>query len=561
MPYTIVPFKALALSGFPLRVMTALSELPGIGAAIAAKFFSDIGVNQLRATDARGLGWAAHPVFSQARTSVTEDSEAVADSAAACRLPRAEQLPFETAADFIDAYNTGRTTPLKVALEVIAWHQACEIREPALRAIIAMNAEDVVKQGRISAARYELESPLGPMDGVPVVVKDEMDLVPYPTTVGSRLDGVLPAKADAEIVARLRRAGALLIGKANMHELGLGVTGINPHLGTARNPYNPLRMTGGSSSGPAAAVAAGYCPIGLGADAGGSIRIPSAFCGVFGLKPTFGRLSERGVAPLCMSMGHVGPIASSARDLALAYAVIAGRDPGDPNTHHQPAPTLAALDQPIAGLRLGIYRPWFEDATPAVLRSCKMMLDALAKAGAEIVEIEIPDLHLLRTIHLVTIASEILASQWDAEGRRRAFNCDLRMNFALSRYLSGRDYVHAQRLRADVCQHFYSALASVDAIVTPTVGVTAPEIPVKSLTTGLADISLTDRIMRFITAANLTGLPAVTFPAGYDEYGLPIGFQAIGRAWEEDLLLRIAAEGERAVLWRHPPIHRHLLPD
>jgi len=561
MSYKIVPFNAPGLSGFPLRLLTALAELPGFGAIIATKFFADIGLKQFRRTDARGLGWSVHPVFEHEMGDICREMDAGGvDLARADSIEPPSRLPFETAGDFTAAYLTGLTSPLKVGHQVVAWHMECEARPPALRAIVAMDAEDVLKQARISAARYEAGTPLGPLDGVPVAVKDEMDQAPYPTSVGSRVRVARPALADAEIVARLRKAGAILIGKANMHELGLGVTGINPHWGAVRNPYDPARMTGGSSSGPAAAVAAGYCPIALGADAGGSIRIPAAFCGVFGLKPTFGRLSERGVAPLCMTMAHVGPIAACVRDLAIAYALMAGRDPADPNTGHQPAPTLAALDSSLAGRRIGVYKPWFEDAAPSVVQACSGMLDAFADAGVEIVEIDLPGLNLLRTVHLITIASEILASQWDADGRRRVYSHDLRLNFALSRYLTGRDYVHAQRLRADLCQHFYQTLTQVDAIATPTIGLTAPQIPQQALTTGLADISLTDNIMRFITAANVTGLPAVTFPAGYDELGLPIGCQLIGRAWTEDVLLRFAAAGERLVRWRNPAIHRRLLP-
>jgi Asp-tRNA(Asn)/Glu-tRNA(Gln) amidotransferase A subunit family amidase len=158
---------------------------------------------------------------------------------------------------------------------------------------------------------------LGPLDGVPIAVKDELDQVPYATTAGTRFLGREPASSDATVVARLRSAGALLVGKTNMHEVGLGITGVNPHHGTSRNPYDPARITGGSSSGSAAAVAAGLCPIAVSADAGGSIRIPAALCGVVGLKPTFGRMSERGAAALCWSLAHIGVIGASSADVAL----------------------------------------------------------------------------------------------------------------------------------------------------------------------------------------------------------------------------------------------------
>lgn len=205
--------------------------------------------------------------------------------------------------------------------------------------------------------------------------------------------GTSKAKEDAEPVARLRRAGALLIGKANMHEIGMGVTGLNPHHGPARNPYLPNRATGGSSSGSAAAVAAGLCPIAVGADGGGSIRIPASLCGVVGLKPTFSRVSEHGAAPLCWSLAHVGPIAVSARDAALALSVMAGADPKDPHTLGQPPLDFAELERgDLSGLRIGVYWPWFEDAEADVVRLGKQLLETLVEAGAELREIEIGDL-------------------------------------------------------------------------------------------------------------------------------------------------------------------------
>ena len=170
--------------------------------------------------------------------------------------------------------------------------------------MIAVNRDDVMKQAREATQRIKAGKPLSIFDGVPVAVKDELDMVPYPTTVGTSFLGKSPAKEDATVVARMRAAGALLVGKTNMHEIGINVTGLNPHHGTTRNPYNTDHFTGGSSSGSATAVAAGLVPVAIGADGGGSIRIPASFCGVFGLKPTFGRVSEHGAAPLCWSVAH-----------------------------------------------------------------------------------------------------------------------------------------------------------------------------------------------------------------------------------------------------------------
>jgi Asp-tRNA(Asn)/Glu-tRNA(Gln) amidotransferase A subunit family amidase len=219
-------------------------------------------------------------------------------------------------------------------------------QQNGLSIFVAWEQADLLAQATASAQRLREGRPLSPLDGVPVAVKDELDLRGFGTSVGTRFLGKQPAAEDSTAVARLRAAGALLLGKVNMHEIGIGVTGQNPHHGTVRNPYDPQRHTGGSSSGSAAAVAAGFCPIAIGADGGGSIRIPASLCGVVGLKPTYGRVSETGAAPLDWSVAHIGPLGATARDVALGYAAIAGLT-GDPNTLHQPALTLEALKTSI----------------------------------------------------------------------------------------------------------------------------------------------------------------------------------------------------------------------
>ncbi len=218
--------------------------------------------------------------------------------------------------------------------------EASDATKPPLRTFIASNPDDVLRQAEAATHRIRNGQALSLLDGVPVAVKDEVDMVPCPTTVGTAFLGPRPAKQDSTVVARMRATGAVLLGKTNMHEIGIGVTGLNLHHGTPRNPYNPDHYTGGSSSGSAAAVAAGLCPVAISADGGGSIRIPSSFCGLVGLKPTFGRISEFGAAPLCWSLAHLGAIAATATDAALAYGVLAGPDPQDANSLHQPSPTF-----------------------------------------------------------------------------------------------------------------------------------------------------------------------------------------------------------------------------
>jgi Asp-tRNA(Asn)/Glu-tRNA(Gln) amidotransferase A subunit family amidase len=226
---------------------------------------------------------------------------------------------FETVADFARAYRGGQLSPVDVARRLADACSSLDERDPAMQLLIAQDADDLMAQAEASAARFAAGEPLGVFDGVPVAVKDELDQVPYPTTVGTAFLGRESADEDATVAARFRAQGALLFGKTAMHEIGIGVTGLNPHHGTPRNPYDPGHFTGGSSSGPAAVVAAGLCPVAIGADGGGSIRTPAALCGISGLKATYGRISEHGAYPLCWSVGHVGPLAATVLDTALAY--------------------------------------------------------------------------------------------------------------------------------------------------------------------------------------------------------------------------------------------------
>jgi len=353
----------------------------------------------------------------------------------------------------------------------------------------------------------------------------------------------------------------VLIGKANMHEIGLGVTGVNPHHGPARNPYDPRHATGGSSSGPAAAVAAGLGPVSLGADGGGSIRIPAGLCGLVGLKATFGRVSETGAAPLCWSVAHVGPLAASARDCAIAYGLMAGTDPADHNSLGQPDPRLDGFgDGDLKGIKLGFYPAWFEDAEPELVAACKQTLAGLEEAGAELVEVTVPELALLRVVHMVTIVGEMAAAHmhYIAAGRKR-YGHDTRLNLSLAGRLTAADYVHAQRLRVRLSRHFYELLERVDAVVSPTTACAAPVIGPKAVKTGESNLGLLEQIMRYAPAANLTGLPAISFPAGYTSAGLPVGFQAMGRLWEEHKLLKLAAASERFVPRRRPRVWYQLL--
>jgi len=469
-------------------------------------------------------------------------------------------VPYNSARNYAKAYRGGKTSPENVAKKALEAIREADSGELKLRPFIAVNEGDVMRQARASAERWKSNKPLSVLDGVPVAVKDEIDMVPYPTTVGTRFLGKAPAGQDATVVARLRAAGAMLLGKANMHEIGINPDGLNVNYGSTRNPFNPRHDTGGSSSGSATAVSAGICAIAVGADGGGSIRVPAALCGVVGLKPTFGRLSEFGAAPLCWSVAHLGPIAATVEDAALAYACMAGPDIKEANSLHQPAPVLEDWNKSgLKGIKLGVYRPWSEHASPEIVKACSELLDKLAAAGAEVKEIDIPGLDTMRIAHVISILGEMAASMNNYPANRKDFGAEVRVSLSLGREFNACDYIKAQRLRARFMNMFKDIYRDVDAIITPATGMTAPVVTLEDAACGWSDLASTTEVMRYAFPGNMAGLPAISFPAGYDSLGLPIGMQAMGRWWEEDLLFRIAFNAEKVVERRKPAVQFNLL--
>lgn len=562
MSYDLVHLKAPRLAGVPLRLFTMAVESPMLQWALLPKLLGDAGITAWRRQDVDAVPSVA-PVLPRPATLASQPPEPLDVAASAGRSEAAEGFRFECAADFADAYRDRRSSPVEVAERVLGAIEASEASTPSLDAMLRWDREDLLKQAEASRQRWDAGAALSPLDGVPIAVKDEMDQHPFITGVGTTFLGRAPAAQDAEVVARLRAAGALLIGKTRMVEIGLGVSGLNVGVGTPRNPFDPTRCTGGSSSGSAAAVAAGLCPIAVGADGGGSVRIPAGLCGVFGLKATHGRIPESGVYPLCWSVGHVGPIASNARDLALAYAVMAGPHAGDPNSMNQPQPSLAGLgDRDMNGVRIGIYRPWFEDADPEVVAACDRAVQTLCEAGASVHEVELPHLELCRIAHTVTITSEMAQSlEHEYAQHRRDFGLGVRVNLAIARGFTGRDYVKAQRVRTLVVDTWSRAMQDVDLIATPTTGITAPPLREDALRGDESDLTTLGAIMRFAFPGNHHGFPAASIPAGYDSAGLPVGLQLHARPWEEHLLLRAAEVVEAAVPRRAPAVHYRSLPE
>jgi aspartyl-tRNA(Asn)/glutamyl-tRNA(Gln) amidotransferase subunit A len=353
-------------------------------------------------------------------------------------------------------------------------------------------------------------------------------------------------RSDAAAVERLRAAGLVLLGKTNMHEFAYGTTTDNSHYGPCRNPWDLGRSPGGSSGGSGAALAAGLCPVSLGTDSGGSIRIPAAACGVAGLKPTLGRVSRRGVIPLAWSFDTVGPMARTVEDLALLLNVVAGPDPADEWCSARPAEDFARdLERGVEGLRLGLPRPLlYEGLEPAVAASVEEAIRGLERLGARLVPLETSGLeHLYTSFHAI-IASEASAAHqsWMRE-RPEDYQELTRRALALGYSISAVDYVNARREQARVRTLVARFLEQADALLCPT-------LPRVALAIGEpVSREPAEAWNRFTVPFNLTGLPAISVPCGFDSDGLPIGLEIVGRAFDEAMVVRVARAFERDTEW------------
>lgn len=560
MSYDLKDVKVPLLAGAGLRVFTRLLESKLFRGLLIPKLFSDAGITPFRSLvidEAPTLQPFVEPEAADRERSAIQ----VRDLDPLAGRDPAGDFQFRTVADFSEAYQSGRTNPEEIARRALEAIRDSNAGDKPLRAIIACQEDDVLRQAAQSAQRWKNGAPLSVFDGVPVAVKDELDQTPYPTTAGTKFLGDSPAREDATPVARLRAAGALLIGKANMHEIGIGVTGLNPHHGVCRNPYNVDHHTGGSSSGSGSAVAAGLCPVAIGADGGGSVRIPAGLCGVAGLKATFGRVSEHGAYPLCWSVAHVGPLAATVRDVALAYGLIAGPDEKDAWSRRQPPVHLSDLDKTdLSGLRLGVYSEWFDHGQPDLVAACRAALERLVLRGASVVEIEVPELDNMRVAHAMTISSEMYASMEPYYKKSKTdFGLDVRVNLALAANFNNADYIRAQRFRTRMFRNFAGAFEKCDLILTPTTGVTAPPIRPAALPAGESDLTTLMKIMRFILAGNFCGFPALSVPIGYGDNGLPVGLQLMAPHWQEHLLLRVGNAAEADLKRKRPQFYRDLL--
>ena len=462
----------------------------------------------------------------------------------------------KTAHDYAQLYREGKSTPSDVAEAAIAAARLASQNDPALDAFVELDEDDVRKQAAQATRRIEQGSPRSMLDGVPVAIKDEFDAIGYPTTAGTTFRGAKAAVEDAAIVARLREAGAIIFGKTALHEIGLGGTGINPRHVTARNPYDLQRAPGGSSSGSAAAISAGICALALGSDAGGSIRIPAAMCGVYGLKATYGRLPLSGGDLLAWSLDHVGPLGASVDDLALFYDVTGGAHEADEASLRAPEfePVGPLEGGELDELRIAWTPEMGEEAEAPVRKAFLDAIGQLRRAGVAVEEVEVPHIRQAQRVGYVTMASEAAATQRDwLRDHRAEYNLDTRLLLAIGERISAQEYMHAQRMRTVVRREFEQVFDSYDLFVTPTTGMVAPAITDEALATGEVNSRINAYVSRYTFLGNVTGFPAVSLPCGVDPRGLPIGLMLYGAPWSEKALLEAAKAVDDLLPQVEPP--------
>ena len=416
--------------------------------------------------------------------------------------------------------------------------------DPKLNAFMRVCGDDALvaaKKAEQQAIRGQWR---GPLHGVPFAVKDLIDTTGVENTAGSIIWRNFVPLQDAPMIQRLREAGAIILGKLSMHEFAFGITSRNPHYGPTFNPWDRSRMCGGSSSGSAAAIAAGFVPFTLGSDTGGSIRIPAALCGVLGLKPTYGRVTRRGSFPLSWSLDHIGPMARYVQDLALVLGIIAGSDPKDPTTAGGPVPDyLAAIEADPKGIRIGLPTEYFfEDLRDDVKSAVLQAAADLETLGARVENVLIPGIRAAdRAAHTVLFAEAAACLESHVRERSEDIGEEVMANLRLGMTIPATRYIQAMRVRTLFQKELSAVFGKVDALLVPTCAVDAPRIgdtavhidPERS-------VDVRTALTRFTRCFNLAGNPALSMFCGRSADGLPVGCQLVGAPFGEATILAIA---------------------
>ena len=466
------------------------------------------------------------------------------------------ELCYMSAGQLSRLYSAKEVSPVEVVDAQLARINATE---PALNSFITLLPEAAQAAARRAETEIQAGKHRGPLHGIPVGLKDLYNTAGVRTTSGSRIFDNFVPQEDCTVAARLLRAGAILLGKLNMHPLAYGPTGENSDYGHMHNPWDPEVVAGGSSGGSGSAVAAGQCTIATGSDTGGSIRIPAALCGIVGFKPTYGLVSKHGLTPLAWSLDHPGPMTRTVEDAALAMNAIAGHDPKDPASARADIPDYAGgLTGDIRGLRVGVPKEYFEaPVDPQVERAVRTAIDVLGGLGAVVTEVSFPMFTQSDPISTAIIMAEAAAYYRDllATDADRIYP-PVRLRLEAGLFISAADYLRAQQARSMFNDQAHRLLEQVDLLAGPTEPVTAPKLLANRVQAGGRTVGTVTALTQYTRAYNITGFPAVSVPCGFSESGLPIGLQLAGRPFDDVTVLRAAHAYEQAADWgqRRPPV-------
>jgi len=438
-------------------------------------------------------------------------------------------------------------------VEVVKAHLArIDALEPTMNSFITLMTDQAMQNARKAEQEIQAGQYRGPLHGIPVGLKDLFYIKGIRNSSGCKIFDRFVPDFDSTIASKLKEAGAILLGKLNLHQFAYGPTGENPDYGNMHNPWNLERIPGGSSGGSASATASGQCTLAMGTDTGGSIRIPSALCGLVGLKPTYGRLSRHGITVLSWSQDHAGPITRTVEDCALMMNAVAGYDPCDPSSAKVPVPDFTqALTGNIKGLRVGVPKEFFEDPIdPEVEYSVRNAIELLGKLGAKVHEISWPMYHPSKAISSTILMAEATAYHSQLiQIHGSHIDAQVRLRLEAGFFISGVDYIQAQRGRRLFYHQSADLLEKVDLLVGPTVPITACKIGTREVKIGETRMGVIPALTQYTRPFNLNGFPAITVPCGFSKEGLPIGLQLAGRPFDEETALRVAHAYEQATEW------------
>ncbi len=466
------------------------------------------------------------------------------------------EICYSSAGELASLIKSRQVSPREV---VEAHLERIEATEPTLNSFITVMAD----QARAAARQCELAMSAGtyrgPLHGVPLGLKDLYYVRGVRNTSGSRIFDDFVPDYDCTVANRFRRAGAVLIGKLNLHQFAFGPTGENPDYGNMHNPWNVDLIPGGSSGGSGSAAAAGQCTITMGSDTGGSIRIPSALCGLAGLKPTYGRISRYGISVLAWSLDHAGPMCRTVEDCALVMNALAGYDPMDPASVNVPVPDFTeGLTGNVKGLRIGVPKEYFEvPVDTQVEQAVRKAIEQLGEMGAEVREVSMPMFHQTAPISTTILYSEATAYHRNLVLSKGAqYAAPVRVRIESGFFISGEQYLRAQRARALFTRKCRELFDEVDVLAGPMEPMTAHPIGATQVQINDVTVGSVPALTQYTRAFNLNGFPAITVPCGFSDDELPIGLQLAGKPFDESTVLRAAHAYEKATDWhkRRPPV-------